>query len=62
MFFYIVCFLQDYKIIFNNINMNIINYLFGNGQDGGRQDGIKKHIATKIKNIDEDEAIRDYEN
>ena len=42
--------------------MNIINYLFGNGQDGGRQDGIKKHIATKIKNIDEEEAIRDYEN
>ena len=42
--------------------MNIINYLFGNGQDGGRQDGIKKHIAKKIKNIDEEESIRDYEN
>ena len=47
--------------------MDIINYLFGYGQDGGRQDGgrqdgRKKHIAKKIKNIDEEEAIRDYEN
>ena len=49
--------------------MDIINYLFGYRQDGGGQDGstnkdgtTKKHIAKKIKNIDEEEAIRDYEN
>ena len=55
---------------------NIFDYLFGNaqnggdGQDGGGraggdgQDGggQKDQIAKKIKNISEEEAIRDYEN
>jgi hypothetical protein len=47
---------------------NIIDYLFGNGQNGGSSGGggpgggEKERIAKKIKNISEEEAIRDYEN
>jgi hypothetical protein len=49
---------------------NIIDYLFGNGQNGGGKQsggggpggGEKERIAKKIKNISEEEAIRDYEN
>ena len=38
--------------------MDIFNFLFGNTQNGGQ----KAIITKKIKNIDEEEAIKDYEN
>ena len=38
--------------------MDIFNFLFGNIQNGGQ----KAIITKKIKNIDEEEAIKDYEN
>jgi len=47
---------------------SIFDYLFGNGQNGGSSGGggpgdeQKERIAKKIKNISEEEAIRDYEN
>jgi hypothetical protein len=42
---------------------NIYDYLFGNLQNGGSSgDEQKERIAKKIKNISEEEAIRDYEN
>ena len=62
-------FYKTIKIICVNINMNsIFDYLFGNGQNGGSSGGggpgdeQKERIAKKIKNISEEEAIRDYEN
>ena len=64
MIYLLYLFYKAIKIICVNINMNtIFDYLFGNGQNGGSSgSGQKEIIAKKIKNITEEEAIRDYEN